>query len=195
MELPPRARRILADATVVAAHNGTTSACAENTGAGILQGYAEGNYLRVRGEYAGPALTAGVLGELPPRARRIRSMGLLRGLNNGTTSACAENTCVRFRLRHFFGNYLRVRGEYLKKVCELTPKAELPPRARRIPGTPEHSPPKLGTTSACAENTIPQDQAIGDEGNYLRVRGEYHISYPLTPYLGGTTSACAENTD
>ena len=72
MELPPRARRILADATVVAAHNGTTSACAENTGAGILQGYAEGNYLRVRGEYL-----------------KHQSDTWLR---IGTTSACAENT-------------------------------------------------------------------------------------------------------
>ena len=50
---------------------------------------------------------------------------------------------------------------------------ELPPRARRILSWLKLAFHILGTTSACAENTIlhaPFDWAIG---NYLRVRGEY----------------------
>ena len=51
------------------------------------------NYLRVRGEYLIPGSKLPGERELPPRARRIPPMGLLDALNNGTTSACAENTC------------------------------------------------------------------------------------------------------
>ena len=51
LELPPRARRILASAWSMPAMVGTTSACAENT-PHPAKWLAEGrNYLRVRGEY------------------------------------------------------------------------------------------------------------------------------------------------
>ena len=113
-ELPPRARRILADATVVAAHNGTTSACAENTGAGILQGYAEGNYLRVRGEYSLNHFSGSGNQELPPRARRIPLHFHFENVFHGTTSACAENTFTPYCAALLARNYLRVRGEYPK---------------------------------------------------------------------------------
>ena len=72
----------------------------------------------------------------------------------------------------------------------------------------------IGTTSACAENTRGWGFRARGLGNYLRVRGEYHLihsnSFPLRELpprarriLGanwqedlekGTTSACAENT-
>ena len=93
---------------------GTTSACAENTLCQAPACNPFGNYLRVRGEYAGPALTAGVLGELPPRARRILIADHGHNNLNGTTSACAENTVGGFIRRQIHGNYLRVRGEYPK---------------------------------------------------------------------------------
>ena len=51
MELPPRTRRILSDAAVVAAHHGTTSAYAENTFLWSFVAFVRRNYLRVRGEY------------------------------------------------------------------------------------------------------------------------------------------------
>ena len=52
---------------------------------------------------------------------------------DGTTSACAENTCVFSSFAANFRNYLRVRGEYTIMLdLTITPK-ELPPRARRIP--------------------------------------------------------------
>jgi len=91
---------------------------------------------------------------------------------------------------------------------------ELPPRARRIPNPKECPMPRLGTTSACAENTVTIRVEGFQHGNYLRVRGEYivphrstTISWELPPRARriprttrkpstcmGTTSACAENT-
>ena len=87
-----------------------------------------------------------------------------------------------------------MRGEYFFKIIDVIKKAELPPRARRIPAP--HA------TSAAAAR------------NYLRVRGEYMrfggrrwVGWELPPRARrilprfltgvlsqGTTSACAENT-
>ena len=66
----------------------------------------------MRGEYIINMKVNLIVGELPPRARRIRACPGWLILKYGTTSACAENTQVAqfaFRLE---GNYLRVRGEY-----------------------------------------------------------------------------------
>ena len=70
-------------------------------------------------------------------------------------------------------NYLRVRGEYIGVVIIGAIVVELPPRARRIRCGRNVSPKFTGTTSACAENTIPRPSVMDHEGNYLRVRGEY----------------------
>ena len=72
----------------------TTSACAENTLTWPMRGSSLRNYLRVRGEY--PRVIANRIdgGELPPRARRIRSAYGGPVFARGTTSACAENTRV-----------------------------------------------------------------------------------------------------
>ena len=95
----------------------------------------------------------------------------------------------------------------------ITPK-ELPPRARRIQACKPNRPLILGTTSACAENTVTPQATCAGIWNYLRVRGEYiarkrnpPLSTELPPRArripqkpeppppsGGTTSACAENT-
>ena len=50
---------------------------------------------------------------------------------------------------------------------------ELPPRARRILGKDFLGDFFIGTTSACAENTLAYRTARTFIGNYLRVRGEY----------------------
>ena len=50
-ELPPRARRILPGRRSFLSHQGTTSACAENTYPYFSGSGATRNYLRVRGEY------------------------------------------------------------------------------------------------------------------------------------------------
>ena len=92
---------------------------------------------------------------------------------HGTTSACAENT-----LRCQFSpteqwNYLRVRGEYNCKYGKVHYCMELPPRARRILRNLKRRLHLIGTTSACAENTIMIPTYELAPRNYLRVRGEY----------------------
>ena len=153
-------------------------------------------------------------GELPPRARRIPLSTMWSPPTPGTTSACAENTYPARLLAGCRGNYLRVRGEY--RFCAIAPARnwELPPRARRIPNCPSWLPPTLGTTSACAENTLRNIPLDSQSRNYLRVRGEYTRSratssafrelpprarrilpgVPGGSKIEGTTSACAENT-
>ena len=111
--------------------------------------------------------------ELPPRTRRIPQSLQKLHYPTGTTSAYAENTGkLEQRLRER-ANYLRVRGEYCYILNRVPSVAELPPRTRRIPTTPQHSPPKLGTTSAYAENTPNRRDFQRRRRNYLRVRGEY----------------------
>ena len=51
--------------------------------------------------------------------------------------------------------------------------AELPPRAQRILEEFKEFLKKQGTTSACAENTLPPPKLVNQKRNYLRVRGEY----------------------
>ena len=132
-ELPPRARRILVEQSWRDCCLGTTSACAENTPFSSAPPKPSGNYLRVRGEYHETLDSIKGRLELPPRARRIREVGLGIIGQPGTTSACAENTRANSKNEGGERNYLRVRGEYPRLIVWLA-------RAR-------------GTTSACAENT------------------------------------------
>ena len=78
-----------------------------------IAGHMVGNYLRVRGEYMGISYPQIFGAELPPRARRIPIARSADGAPRGTTSACAENTKIRFRSLGRNRNYLRVRGEYI----------------------------------------------------------------------------------
>ena len=71
------------------------------------------------------------------------------------------------------GNYLRVRGEYACACSVFCMAWELPPRARRIPWENLIQKRHMGTTSACAENTAFWAGKLAENGNYLRVRGEY----------------------
>ena len=113
-ELPPRARRIPASVVAVACDRGTTSACAENTISEATKPFRDGNYLRVRGEYATIDAQTRFPLELPPRARRIHGVDAATGGAKGTTSACAENTLTHSHRSSRNRNYLRVRGEYFR---------------------------------------------------------------------------------
>ena len=172
-ELPPRARRIPPMVRNDRGKNGTTSACAENTPHGTQRPGQEWNYLRVRGEYPTRYATKMDRAELPPRARRI--LGLIRCCKacRGTTSACAENTQHVEPCKLFRRNYLRVRGEYDSTYTHAGVLPELPPRARRILHDESHVTHLIGTTSACAENTVGVGVLCASGGNSLRVRGEY----------------------
>ena len=92
---------------------------------------------------------------------------------SGTTSAYAENTNQGPGHGHRGGNYLRVRGEYRIKAERERKLAELPPRTRRIHNTGGLVMHCFGTTSAYAENTGMDMKSGKNNGNYLRVRGEY----------------------
>ena len=152
-ELPPRARRIPPHMLGLEQALGTTSACAENTQSWGVRIGRWRNYLRVRGEYYSRASQAGLMMELPPRARRIRSFAPETTPLPGTTSACAENT--------------------IDALLTDTNGCELPPRARRIRCHAEGVVAAGGTTSACAENTPCTINRSCCTWNYLRVRGEY----------------------
>ena len=154
-ELPPRARRIQPLLRVRNIPLGTTSACAENTAGGCCEPSACGNYLRVRGEYFWEHGFFPHRAELPPRARRILTMIATGRPSLGTTSACAENTRRDPARGSAAWNYLRVRGEYFNIIDDTEAGKELPPRARRIPQRFVNSFRISGTTSACAENTLP----------------------------------------
>ena len=54
------------------------------------------------------------------------------GIEQGTTSACAENTRASLPTLPELWNYLRVRGEYGEIRLRDIENLELPPRARRI---------------------------------------------------------------
>ena len=153
-ELPPRARRIRYSAELPNGHNGTTSACAENTFHPPRAGQWNWNYLRVRGEYSRLQMLTTRTRELPPRARRIHLLIDVQPDGEGTTSACAENTPAVTASIMMVGNYLRVRGEYSPAESSGSTTSELPPRARRIHEYQQGSHPKIM--------------------NYLRVRGEYN---------------------
>ena len=174
-ELPPRARRIQRGERLHNPKQRTTSACAENTSMCYRTRSRPWNYLRVRGEYVKLLTCINRLLELPPRARRIQGAKRGRGSMGGTTSACAENTGIGWRLRLTTWNYLRVRGEYRVVLPSRVITEELPPRARRIHGTVHVTCGEDGTTSACAENTERQGGPGLVFGNYLRVRGEYTL--------------------
>ena len=172
-ELPPRARRILIACLQGCLQGGTTSACAENTLGLELGDFFIRNYLRVRGEYGSLAFRHDAVGELPPRARRIRYDRAPSNMHRGTTSACAENTKPVKTSNPNPRNYLRVRGEYAPARPLGIFSSELPPRARRIRFAPPLTPVPHGTTSACAENTTAKNSTFRTRRNYLRVRGEY----------------------
>ena len=131
----------------------------------------------MRGEYIAPWRHRAMAVELPPRARRIRDRTVLVDVAHGTTSACAENTDFLDSAGDVGGNYLRVRGEYTCHACARAREWELPPRARRILGRLHAHVGVCGTTSACAENTLRGHLKGVTLVNYLRVRGEYHMSH------------------
>ena len=141
---------------------------------GTIMGHTR-NYLRVRGEYRFLDKGLWLITELPPRARRILSAPAHEVAAQGTTSACAENTMQCSPSPRAAWNYLRVRGEYIRKLYESRGYEELPPRARRILVLVVMILAAWGTTSACAENTSMSSKKRFPARNYLRVRGEYRI--------------------
>ena len=179
-ELPPRTRRIQIDDVEEVINRGTTSAHAENTHHWWGQLYHRRNYLRARGEYRHDPGFAFGPSELPPRTRRIRFAFHSCFHFKGTTSAHAENTFLRFYSHARGSNYLRARGEYGANHFASGDSQELPPRTRRILSAASIVRMMRGTTSAHAENTAQPQRPTAGPGNYLRARGEYAASSPIS---------------
>ena len=179
-ELPPHARRIRTDYLLCRNGLGTTSAYAENTASTIPPPRSLWNYLRMRGEYTGSTADRDRCWELPPRTRRIRKPPRRKTNQDGTTSACAENTPVPGTPSNRSWNYLRVRGEYWRPSSSRMQSSELPPRVRRIPFPGFLGGFVGGTTSACAENTGLGQGTAQTAWNYLRVCGEYDSCERIT---------------
>ena len=76
-----------------------------------------------------------------------------------------------------------MRGEYAAATELADIFKELPPRARRIHSDPYTQRHHIGTTSACAENTLILLFTLLILWNYLRVRGEYIAAASGTPAL------------
>ena len=74
-----------------------------------------------------------------------------------------------------------MRGEYKLIILTMTRVMELPPRARRIPVPSTRRGTPMGTTSACAENTVTKKKEPRFTRNYLRVRGEYAQVRTVSP--------------
>ena len=95
VEIPPRARRRVAESLADAGVLGNTSACAEKS---VLAGeglHELGKYLRVRGEESYPSSIRSMLPEIPPRARRRELVNRIQVIRRGNTSACAEKSSRR----------------------------------------------------------------------------------------------------
>ena len=132
--------------------------------------------------------------ELPPRTRRIPLNDFTHLLDDGTTSAHAENTRFHQPSGRFRGNYLRARGEYLRASLMIEAIGELPPRTRRIRFFQPCPALVGGTTSAHAENTYNDcDKLIGNRELPPRTRRIPVVRHAKPEWIG-TTSAHAENT-
>ena len=133
---------------------GITSACAEQTSASMCPATASWDHLRMCGA------DKGFLGKLsgeqgsPPR---VRSRHLNRPLFSpivGITSACAEQTTMRWRAPLPARDHLRVCGADIDLVIGVFGALGSPPRVRS-----RHLGKRLrsgchGITSACAEQTL-----------------------------------------
>ena len=136
----------------------------------------------------------------------------MKQAKEGTTSAYAEKSHQDSGTQHEAWNYLRIRGEEIRRL-QLTPdRLELPPHTRRRVDITTRRISIFGTTSAYAEKSRQGRESCHRRWNYLRIRGEEPNScmmkHPpgelpphtrrrvrsirLSGFITGTTSAYAE---
>ena len=191
-----------------------TSACAEQTQAGLQLPQHRADHLRVCGaDHAEPVYTYAPLGS-PPRVRsRLVGLALAVGLR-GITSACAEQTTVVNNITYNVTDHLRVCGADTEATTLAMMVGGSPPRVRSRQDLRDRRRETLGITSACAEQT-PSDRAEPQTPrDHLRVCGadrhfvEIDLIASGSPprvrsrpsFCGdrsdclGITSACAEQT-
>ena len=150
---PPRVRSRLHKHTHHAQCVGITSACAEQTNSSTTSSATSGDHLRVCGADSSVHHSGVMIWGSPPRVRsRLRDCQSVRQ-PVGITSACAEQTRYRSRLRNHRGDHLRVCGADWVDPTANVMRGGSPPRVRSRPRLLEPRRQRPGITSACAEQT------------------------------------------
>ena len=107
-----------------------TSACAEQTQAGLQLPQHRADHLRVCGaDHAEPVYTYAPLGS-PPRVRSRQLEREFLPRSHGITSACAEQTAAKVGCTELAGDHLRVCGADRPCTWSMTQDAGSPPRVR-----------------------------------------------------------------
>ena len=151
--------------------HGITSACAEQTECERLQGFPDGDHLRVCGADGelGCRLR-GVVGS-PPRVRSRRYPCHHRNRHRGITSACAEQTRVYGSASSSVRDHLRVCGADQWPDLRSHRTRGSPPRVRSRLGHGPVAVRPVRITSACAEQTTRSPWSSRRCRDHLRVCG------------------------
>ena len=211
---PPRVRSRRRGRRARVPRAGITSACAEQTTRSSCGTTTTWDHLRVCGADVAPLGPCPPLMGSPPRVRSRQGRTGARLDIGRITSACAEQIRCTGTWPWAPRDHLRVCGADI--IRHLTPYGNVgsPPRVRSRPAGAVHRGPRLGITSACAEQTPGAGRRWGRTGDHLRVCGADDggasnlaniagspprvRSRPgkITPVRGwvGITSACAEQT-
>ena len=156
---PPRVRSRLLGSVIEHLVIGITSACAEQTPELKLFVCTVRDHLRVCGADA-HNIPSEARGEgSPPRVRSRLRCHRSAYCSTGITSACAEQTCIRWPTSASQWDHLRVCGADWRSVRSRPRRRGSPPRVRSRPGHPLDTEAYPGITSACAEQTSTQEYA------------------------------------
>ena len=168
---PPRVRSRQSSAAAVRWYSGITSACAEQTTRWLCRASWPSDHLRVCGADRPLTLTrTPVLGS-PPRVRSRRRSDLTSAYQARITSACAEQTAIRWKSSTSRWDHLRVCGADQRSTCRSSQHYGSPPRVRSRPQASGRPVSHDGITSACAEQTRTHGQEHEAVGDHLRVCG------------------------
>ena len=212
---PPRVRSRHVHVRVGFGWRGITSACAEQTSTPVTPTTRPRDHLRVCGA-DGSLLFLSIGGEgSPPRVRSRLGLFRFGNLESGITSACAEQTCIRWPTSAVRWDHLRVCGADVAPTGSGAISGGSPPRVRSRRAGLACLELRVGITSACAEQTLAAICSIMADRDHLRVCGADSVpcrkpwNHAGSPprvrsrlvlddnaiHRHGITSACAEQTD
>ena len=178
----PRVRSRLTEIILAIVTTGIISACAEQTECERLQGFPDGDHLRVCGADHGLHLLLTWFGGSSPRVRSRHHHLMLENIIIRIISACAEQTVSLTMGRRPWWDHLRVCGADLIMILRQRVSDGSSPRVRsrlcgrlcrrwtrwgsspRVRSRPHWLPSKgftLGIISACAEQTRPAQTLAG----------------------------------
>ena len=163
-----------------------TPACAGTTDAGTAAYYDRLEHPRVRGDDTRSRYSFSSRRGTPPRARGRRHLGMLLGLVEWNTPACAGTTCRGCPSGWGCPEHPRVRGDDALHVGGAIHAHGTPPRARGRPGVATGHPHTGRNTPACAGTTRRSAGGGGSRTEHPRVRGDDGMADYLLAGDGGT---------